>query len=155
MKTEILEQSVLDIRTTFGKALVAALCVLMVACLVFIQTASAQDRGRPGKAPSPERVMAKLTERLNLTEEQKVQMQPVIKDDMEKHRDVMTKAREQEIKDREAVRAQFEAIDKETDAKLATILSAEQLKEFQKIREERRARMHDKRHRGGPPPFGG
>jgi len=155
MKTEGLKIAVLDIRAASGKILVAALCVLMVACLVFIQTASAQDRGRPGKAPSPERVMAKLTERLNLTEEQKAQMQPVIQDDMDKHREVMVKAREQEIKDREAVKAQFEAIDKETDAKLATILSAEQLKEFQKMREERRARMHHKRHHGGPHSSGG
>lgn len=67
---------------------------------------------------------------------------------MGQHHEILEKSRQQASENRDAVKAELEVIESKTDAKLATILSAEQMKEFQKLWEERRMRMRHRQHPG-------
>lgn len=148
MNTNRFEGSNSNGRKFFLRGSILAMYVLIVAGALFMQAVSAQAMDRMGRGPSPEQIASDLKERLGLTAEQEAQILPIIKDDMGQHHEILEKSRQQASENRDAVKAELEVIESKTDAKLATILSAEQMKEFQKLREERRMRMRHRQHRG-------
>ncbi len=75
-----------------------------------------------------------LSERLNLTADQKVKMQEIFNDTREQLRAV-----------RRETEPRMEEIRRQADGRLQTVLTADQWEQFQRIRDERR-----RRGRGGP-----
>jgi len=147
MKTNRVRESNGNGGKFFLKEAILAAYIFIVASMLLMQPGSTQAMDRMGRGLSPEQIVSELKEHLGLTAEQEAQILPIIQVDIERHSEILKKDREQAPENRDAVRAELEAIDRETDAKLATILLAEQMKEFQKLRDERRTRMRDKPHR--------
>jgi Spy/CpxP family protein refolding chaperone len=101
---------------------------LLIAVMVTVYAImpAAADSGKHGAGFKPD--MDTLTEKLALTEEQAVALRTILEEQRDKRRALIQQLKE------------------ETDQRLATVLSAEQLQEFQAWSEERRQHM---RERGG------
>ena len=93
---------------------------------------SAQAWGRGGRGPSPERAVERLTEELKLTAEQQEQVKKILEEGFVKRSEV-----------RDAHRSEMETLRDETEAKLAGVLTAEQMKDLRQLREERRDQSRD------------
>jgi Spy/CpxP family protein refolding chaperone len=104
-------------------------------------------RGQFNKTPEQE--IERLSTILDLTEEQTVQIEPIIKESMEKRQEVFDKYRDQGQQVRQAMRSEMQAIGDETHKQLSTILTAEQMEELNSLKEERRAKMEKRMDRPG------
>ncbi len=87
---------------------------------------------------TPEQKIERLSTILDLTEEQTEQIEPIIKESMEKRQEV-----------RQAMRDEMHAIGDETHGQLSTILTDDQIEKLNSIKEERRARMDSRMDRSG------
>ena len=114
-----------------------------------------QHSGRMGKGlnRSPEQAIARLTDRLDLTDEQAAEIRPIIEETMEKRRAVFDKYGDQRQTTRQAMSSEMQAIGDETHEQLAPILTDEQMEELDAIQEERRARADKRMNRSGPRGF--
>ena len=94
----------------------------------------------------PDQQLARLAEKLNLTDDQKAKIKPILED---QHKQMMA-LREDTSMSREDRFAKFREIRKETFEKMHPILSPEQQKQLKKMQQMR----HERRRRGGwnPPP---
>lgn len=101
-----------------------------------------QDAGqRMHRQWGPEQRLDRLSQKLNLTDDQKAQIKPLLED---QHRQMMA-LREDTSLSREQKRAKFQEIRKQTFEKMNPILSPEQQKQFQQMQQMR----HERRgHRG-------
>jgi len=111
-------------------------------------------KGRGGKMrgqfnKSPEWKIERLSTILDLTEDQTVQIEPIIIESMEKRQEVFDKYRDQGQQVRQAMRSEMQAIGDETHAQLSTILTDEQMEELNTLREERHTRMERRMDRPG------
>jgi Spy/CpxP family protein refolding chaperone len=95
---------------------------------------------------TPEQVIERLSARLDLTEEQAVEIEPIIKESIEKKRQIFDKYSEQGIQVRESMRNEMQSIGDETHDRLSTVLTNEQMEELLIIKEEKRARMEERRN---------
>ena len=91
-------------------------------------------RGWARGGGGPANRIEELSERLNLTADQKVKMQEIFNDTREQLRAV-----------RRETEPRMEEIRRQADGRLQTVLTADQWQQFQRIRDERR-----RRGRGGP-----
>jgi Spy/CpxP family protein refolding chaperone len=106
-----------------------------------------------GLNKTPEQVIERLRSRLDLTDEQAVDIGPIIQESMEKKRAIFDRYRDENIKARESIRNEMQNIGDETHAQLSTILTDEQMEELNAIQEEKRARMDKRFNRSGPMGF--
>ena len=111
-------------------------------------------KGRGGKIrgqfnKTPDQEIERLSTILDLTEEQIVQIEPIINESMEKRHEVFDKYRDQGQQVRQAMREEMHAIGDETHEQLSTILNAEQMEELNSIKEERRSKMERHTNRPG------
>jgi Spy/CpxP family protein refolding chaperone len=79
------------------------------------------DRMGKGFNRTPEQVIARLTDRLVLTEEQAAEIKPIIKESIEKKREVFDKYGEKRQEVRQAMRDEMQAIVDETHKHLSNI----------------------------------
>ena len=93
-------------------------------------------RGQYSKTPAQK--IERLSTLLNLTGEQKIQIEPIIKESMAKKQLV-----------RQSMRDEMQAIGDETHEQLSTILTSEQMEELHAIQEERGARKDRRMDRPG------
>ena len=94
--------------------------------------------------------LANLKTELELTDEQVTKMKPILEDSLTQMRKAREQFRSQDRTqaNREERKASMEKINQDTDKKLGGILSADQLKKFQDLRDQR---MNQRRGmRGGP-----
>lgn len=84
--------------------------------------------------------MEYITDELDLSSEQSEQVKAILKEAKEKHRAVW-KAQ------REAMKPQMQAIQAETRDKLATVLSEEQLKEYDEMKAEWKKKREERREK--------
>jgi Spy/CpxP family protein refolding chaperone len=114
-----------------------------------------QRSGWMGKGVNrtPKQAVARLTDRLDLTDEQVAEITPIIEESMKKKRVVFDKYGDQRLTNREAMRSEMHAIGDATHDQLATILTAEQMEKLNAIQEERRARADKWMNRSGPRRF--
>ncbi len=113
-----------------------AIEIVLVASLI-VTTGFAQDR-------DPVARMQQMAERLHLTDPQKEQIRPILQEQAEKLRDVRAKyqndtsrsARRNELKE-------LRSLQQATQKRIDPILTPEQRKEWDKIREERRDRARE------------
>jgi Spy/CpxP family protein refolding chaperone len=90
---------------------------------------------------TPEQVITRLTDRLDLTEEQAAQIEPIIKESLERKREVFDKYGDKRQEVRQAMRDEMQAIGDETHKQFSNILTDEQIEDLRILKEERRARM--------------
>ncbi len=138
--------------TVFSIPIAFLLVALMSAPALFGQ-------GPPRQRQAPMSVddeLATLTKDLNLTDEQVTKMKPIL----EESRSQMMKARERfrsqdrTEASRDQRRATMEKMTQDTDKKLAEVLSADQLKQYQDLRTQRMHQMRGMRGRPGQNPGG-
>jgi Spy/CpxP family protein refolding chaperone len=99
---------------------------------------SVQAWGRGGRESNPDRAVARLTEPLDLTDEQQGQVRQILEERFAERREL-----------RAAHHEEMETLREETEGKLAEVLTAEQMDELRQLREERRARRKDCDRRPG------
>jgi Spy/CpxP family protein refolding chaperone len=86
---------------------------------------------------------------LNLTQEQRDKLQPIIEADMNTHRAIMEKVRSEIYEGNDAMRDELEAIDKETETQIATVISADQMSRYFELRNELKNKMSAMKERHG------
>ncbi|MFZ0430100.1 MAG: hypothetical protein WAO20_18425 [Acidobacteriota bacterium] len=133
----------------------AHLPVVLFAMAAFLFLSSAQlfGQGPPrGRRMSLEDQLTNLQKQLNLTDQQVTQVKSILEDrqarlmKMRESRQGMERTEE----NREAMRSEMDALNKDTEAQLSKVLSEEQMKQYREMRQQRSRRM-----RGGGPPQGG
>jgi len=113
---------------------------------------SGKDRGakmRGQFSKSPEQKIERLSTILDLTEEQTVRIEPIIKESMEKRQEVFDKYSDQGQQVRQAMKNEMQAIGDQTHEQLSTILTTTQMEKLTIIKEERRARKDRRMDRPG------
>lgn len=106
---------------------------MLLACTASV---SAQDKKGERKASSPEERMKRMADALQLTDEQKTKLAPIMKEEGEKLRAIyqdQSTPREERAKKMQAAR-------KETDAKVKPILTPEQAAKYEKLQAELQAK---------------
>ena len=91
---------------------------------------------------SPERIVARLTQRLDLTPEEAAAVEPIIKEGIEKKQIIRDKYRREDLKVRQSMREEMRTAGDETHAKLSSILTEAQMEKLNAMREEKRARWN-------------
>jgi hypothetical protein len=104
--------------------LLAVFALIAIAAVEFYP-ASAGAEGVRGMNRSPEQIVSRLKDRLNLTDPQVKAIEPIISDSMTKGRELVNELRQ---------------LRQSTDAKIIGVLTKEQAVEFQKIRDQRQER---------------
>jgi len=115
--------------------------VILLALAVTFAFASPAAAFRKGPKKSPEEILAHMTDRLQLSDEQAEQIRPIIEDQVTKRRELFEKYHEQGRESRGQMRSEMQSLVEETDKQLEPILSDEQMAELKKMREERPQRM--------------
>ena len=121
-------------RTTIG-----ALALIMIGSAV----AGPLQAQRRGGGPNLDEQMTALTEQLELSEVQAVEVRKILEMQGEKRREAFQGA----AGDRSAMRGIMQEIQEETSLLLAEVLTEDQMASYEEILAERRQRR-------GPPPFG-
>ena len=73
-----------------------------------------------------------MKERLHLTEEQETKMRPIIEESVQTRREIL----KSDPQDRSAIKRELQELQWKTDMRLGVILTEEQMKEYEKLREE-------------------
>jgi Spy/CpxP family protein refolding chaperone len=90
---------------------------------------------------NPEKMVSHLKERLGLDDAQGEAILPILSEQMEKQVEMFQEFRENGEGDRSALRDRMEEIREETESRLSSILTEEQMAAYRKLREERRMKM--------------
>ena len=112
--------------------------VMIAALLVALAPAALAQPGGPRGVPDStmiEQRVTTMTERLELTAEQRAQLRIILNEEAGKARQAMATG------DREAMRVAFRERMKETDRRIEELLTDKQKKAYQEYREERRQEM--------------
>lgn len=112
------------------------LCLL----ILLLGQAYAQPGSPAGYDPRGafEHFMTDCTRELNLTEEQESKMRSILQEQFRQQKAYREKMKNNEHKDFRAIKQEMGRIREETDKQLKTVLSEEQMKKFQDLREEKR-----------------
>lgn len=127
------------------KYLASATYVMFFAVIFMTQPISVQARDLPDMNSSPEQVMSKMKERLNLTEEQETKIRPIIEESIQKRLEILKKGSQ----DRSTVKNELQELQWTTDMRLGVILTEEQTKEYRKLREEQSEKMPSEQRSSG------
>jgi hypothetical protein len=119
------------------KYLVFATCVTLIAAIFIAKPIQAQAADLPLKNTSAEQVMAKMKERLHLTEEQETKIRTIIEESVQTRREIL----KSDPQDRSAIKRELQELQWKTDMRLGVILTEEQMKEYEKLREEQSEKM--------------
>jgi len=90
--------------------------------------------------------MSQLKERLKLTDEQETKIRPIIEDSMKKRNEILNNG----TQDGKTKRSAFQQLQWSVDMQIGKVLTEEQRKEYEKLREEQSEKMlgNDDMHRG-------
>jgi len=119
------------------KHLAFATCVTLIAAIFMAQPIPSQAADLPDTNSSAEQVMAKMKERLHLTEEQETKMRPIIEESVQTRREILKR----NPQDRSAIKNELQELQWKTDMRLGLILTEEQMKEYEKLMEEQSEKM--------------
>ncbi len=124
-------------RNRFVKRTVAVLGAAFVLAGLVALSAQARGPGWSGRhKPSPDRVAARIAERLGLSADQKARVEEILTQQMAKRAEI-----------REEGRRKMESLRAETEKRFAGVLTEEQMTKLRALREERRERRAE--HRDG------
>ena len=123
--------------------------VVAVGAVLTVGAISLQAAERPFPPRSPEKIVSRMSERLDLTVEQQALLTPIMEESFDRRREIEKKYGKKERELKRAAREERRAVESGVEGQLASVLTSEQMEEFRQIQEER----HGKK--GGRPPFGG
>ncbi len=116
--------------------------------------AQAQQRQRQ-RGMDPEQRMEMLKQELELTEDQVTAVETIFAEQDERRREIFESRSEDRRAMSEQMREQMRALRGEMDRELAEVLTAEQMKKLQELREQMRQEFRQGGGRRGPPPSEG
>jgi len=119
------------------KHLAFATFVTLIAAIFMAQPIPAQAADLPDMNSSAEQVMAKMKERLHLTEEQETKIRPIIEESVQTRREILKR----DPQERSAIKNELQELQWKTDMRLGVILTEEQMREYEKLREEQSEKM--------------
>jgi len=119
--------------------------ILVFAMIFMTQPISAQASDPPAGNGSPDQVISKMKERLKLTEEQETKIRPIIEESMRARTEIL----ENFAQDKSTMKSELLELQWKTDMRLGVILTEEQMKEYEKLREEQSEKMPGKQNGGG------
>ncbi len=126
MKAAKVKEAIWGNRTlSISLMLLSVFALIAVAAVEFYPASAGAERSR-GINRSPEQIVSRLKDRLNLTDQQVKAIEPIIGDSMARSRELINELRQ---------------LRQSTDTKIIGILTKEQAVEFQKIRDQRQERM--------------
>lgn len=121
---------------THWSRLAGAVAVVLLAGVV---SASAQPgRRMPDPEQRLERMMSHLSPALELTDEQASKVRGILGEQIKKQQEMFEARRSQEQTERQAMRTEMEKWRTETDARMADVLTADQVEKYQKYMEKNR-----------------
>lgn len=109
---------------------VAYILFFSVICMLWPISTKAADFSAMDR--SPEKIISQMKDRLHLTEEQETKIRSIIEEGIRKRHDIL----DTDSQDRKAVRSQLQQLRWSTDMQIGKLLTEEQMKEYQKLREE-------------------
>jgi hypothetical protein len=129
----------------------SALCTLgglfaVVAIAVTPLTTTAQPSGR---GVAPEMKMQDLSEELTLTEDQEARVRTILEEQRGKRATFVQQYQDQTRDARQALQQQFQHLQDETEQRLATVLTAEQMDAWRAWNEERQPQRRPREQRNG------
>jgi len=99
----------------------------------------------------PDQVISKMKERLKLTEEQETKIRPIIEESVRARTELL----ENFAQDKSRIKSELLELQWKTGMRLGVILTEEQMKEYEKLREEQSEKMQHSDVQGGRGPSGG
>lgn len=102
-----------------------------------LSLAQAPDGDVARQMPSPDQVVAKMSEKLNLTDEQKTQITPIIADRQQK----MEALRADTSTDRREKGQKMRAIYQDSDTKIKAVLTDDQKQKYEAMEQQARSQM--------------
>lgn len=88
--------------------------------------------------------IAKVSEKLGLSDAQKTKVEPILKDSFEKRRAVLRQYQGQRsLRALRSLRRELEPIQKQTDSQLKSVLTKPQMKELEKLRAELKKNLRE------------
>jgi uncharacterized protein YpuA (DUF1002 family) len=123
-------------------ALAAGLFIITLA--LFTYPFPVEAMGRFGFQASPDQIVAHLTDRLGLTKEQGEAIRPIITDRVLKMKEIRAKYGAS----KEEARTEIRKLWQDTETKLNAILTDEQIRKHEQLRQENRGRIHRNKCRG-------
>ncbi len=119
---------------------------MLFSVMTFAQAQDGGDRKMPTPEERAQRNTDQLTKKLKLTDDQKTKVLAIFTEQNTQ----MAKLREDNKGDRDAMRAANQKLMADTDVKLGAILTADQKKDYEAWKEERKANMGRRGGQGGP-----
>lgn len=116
------------IRSTKSKIVAVAAAGALGVTLLGV---AAHARGLRDRGPSPDRAAARLAEKLSLNDQQRNEVEKVLRASFEKRQAA-----------REAQRAAMEALRTETEGELSKVLTPDQMARLRELRDDRAERRH-------------
>lgn len=103
-----------------------------------------EKRGIPGA----EDALCRLDTRLSLTPDQKEKLLPLLRQEREKRQEMVDKHRQEMRELRQSFHEKMTGEWKNTESRFSSVLTAQQMKEFEKIHTERQQRWQERSSRG-------
>lgn len=134
---------------TRDKAIGALSAVFLIMSLAGCSTTFGQGLRSRQSVKTTDQIIQEMTFRLNLTEEQKAQVRPILEEQREKKAAIMEKYRDQGRGAKVYMRDDMEALELDVQLKLAKVLTEEQMKEYRKMVAEQKASMTEQKAQRG------
>ena len=116
------------------KSLMTLAYVSLFTAIFMMQPSSLQAQDSSNINASSEKIMSEMKERLKLTDEQETKIRPIIEDSLQRRSEILANS----SKDRKTA---LQELQWSTDMQLGKILTEEQMKEYEKLREEQSEKM--------------
>ena len=112
------------------------------------QDESKPSRPRKSRAPDLEKRLEEVAERLSLTDDQREPVFTILREEDSSRKVIFAAAREKGRDGMKELRDKMQSLQAETEKKLAAHLTGEQMAEYRKMIEERRAERESRRGKG-------
>jgi Spy/CpxP family protein refolding chaperone len=132
-----------------NKAIVALSAVFLIISLAGCSTTSGQGLRSRQSVKTTGQLVDEMSSRLNLTEEQKAQVRPILEEQREKRAAIMEQYRDQGRGAKIYMQDDMEALELETQVKLAKVLTEEQMKEYRAMVTEQKTSMTEQKSQRG------
>ena len=134
---------------TRNKTTVALSAVFLIISLAGCSTTSGQGLRSRQSVKTTGQIVEEMSARLNLTEEQKAQVRPILEEQREKRAAIMEQYRDQGRGAKMYMQDDMEALELETQVKLAQVLTDEQMEEYRAMVAEQKASITEQKSQRG------
>jgi Spy/CpxP family protein refolding chaperone len=114
---------------------------LLVTTTLVCSSADAQSSRRVPGGKSADQIVSDMKNRLNLTDEQEAKIRPIIEEQSKNRAALIEKYRGQGREGMGSLRNELQELNQRTENQLQSILTKEQMEEYQKMQTEEREQM--------------